>query len=117
MPLTNRGKQQAMSVGIASVTRYAAFHLANDNELAGHGYRRKSLTPDQMNVSDTGVITGPQNLEIYQASDANAQRAIKLSLYDAENGGNQLYTPENLNFAPQAPGNGQAFRCTITLNP
>ena len=117
MALTNRGKQQAMSVGIASVTRYAAFHLADNSELAGHGYRRKALTPDQMSVSETGVITGPQNLEIYQASDNGAQRAIKLSLYDAQAGGNQLYTPENLNPAPQAPGNGQAFRCTITLNP
>ena len=51
MALTNRGKQQAMSVGIASTTRYISLHLTNNTELSGHGYARKSISPSQMTVS------------------------------------------------------------------
>ena len=118
MALTNRGKQQAMSVGIASTTRYISLHLTNDSQLSGHGYARKSMSPGQMTVSSAGVITGPANLEIYVASDGSAQRAQKVALYDASTGGNQLFEPQVIDATiPAAPVEGQGFRLTLTLNP
>ena len=118
MALTNRGKQQAMSVGIASTTRYISFHLTSNAELSGHGYARKSISAGQMTVSNAGVITGPSNLEIYVASDGSAQRAQRVALYDASTGGNRLFDPEAIDTPiPAAPVEGQGFRFTLTLNP
>ena len=115
--MTDRGKQQAMSVGIASATRYISFHLTNDTELSGHGYARKSLTAAQQTVSSAGVITGPTDLECWTASDARAQDPSKVALYDALTGGNQLFEPETLTTDVAAPANGQAVRISLTLNP
>ena len=118
MAFTNRGLQQAMSVGIASATRYISLHLTNGTELSGHGYVRKSLTTAQMTLSAAGVITGPANLGIYTASDSAAQRAQQCALYDAASSGNQLLQPENLTgTVPAAPVNGQEFRLSLTINP
>ena len=116
-PFTNRGLQQAMSVGIASSTRYISLHLTNDTELSGHGYARASISTAQMTVSSAGVITGPSNHEIYTANDGSAQQAQQVALYDAASGGNQLLSPEAITSPPAAPVNGQAFRLTLTLNP
>ena len=118
MAFTDRGFQQAMSVGIDSTTRYISLHLNNDNELSGHGYARKSISPSQMTVSNSGVITGPANFQLYIASDDAAQRAQKLAIYDASTGGNQLVEPETISSPiPAAPTNGQALQMTITLSP
>ena len=123
MALTNRGKQQAMSVGIASKTRYISLHLANDTELTkDHGYARKAITAAQMAVSNAGVITSPANFGIYTADDNSAERAVKVGLYESAAGNDQLFEPENLDGVdtddhPLAPVNGQEFRLSLTLNP
>ena len=117
MALTNRGKQLAMSVGIASATRYISFQLANGTELSGHGYARKSISTAQMTVSSAGVITGPTNLECWTASDASAQNPGQVALHDSLTGGDQIYEPEDLTTDVAAPASGQSVRLTLTLNP
>ena len=117
MAFTNRGKELAMSVGIKSASRYISLHLANGTELSGHGYARKEITTAQMVVANTGVITGPTNLEIYEANDGSAQQAAKVALYDASSAGNQILEPEDIPSPPDAPENGQSFRLTLTINP
>lgn len=117
MAFTNKGKEVVMSEGLDSRSRYAALHLTNNTELAGHGYARKELTPAMMAVSATGVITVAR-FEFYTANDASAQRAQKVSIYDAATGGNQLMTPEAIAATiPPAPENGQTLRLALTLNP
>ena len=118
MALTDRGKELAMGVGIASATRYISLHLTNGTELSGHGYARKAITMAEMSVSNAGVITGPANFEIYTADDATAQRAQQCALYDAAAGGGEVFEPEALTGTiPAAPVNGQAFRLSLTMNP
>lgn len=123
MALTNRGKQQAMSVGIASKTRYISLHLANGTELTvANGYKRKAITNAQMAVSAAGVITSPANFGIYTANTNAAQRAVKVGLYETLAGNDQLFEPEDLDGVdtddhPLAPVNGQEFRLSLTLNP
>ena len=51
MALTDRGKELAMSVGIASATRYISLHLAAGTELSGHGYARKAVAASEMTVA------------------------------------------------------------------
>ena len=116
MALTDRGLELAMT-GISIATRYISLHLSNGTELSGHGYARRGITTAQMSVSSAGVITGPTNLEIYTANDDSAQDAAQVGLYDAASGGNQIFTPENLDNDVPAPVNGQSFRLTLTLNP
>ena len=116
MAFTNRGKQLALSTGIASATRYIALHLANDTELSGHGYSRAALTAAEMTVSAAGVLTGPANKQIYTANDGSAQRAMKVSLYDAATSGNQIAEPEDITSPPIAPVDGQAFQLSLTLS-
>ena len=117
MAFTNKGKELAMKEGIASQTRYISLHLTNNTELSGHGYARKAITSGQMSVASTGVVTGPADLEIYEANDGSAQRAQKVALYDSRTGGNQLLTPEAITSPPAAPINGQAFALTLTITP
>ena len=118
MALTDRGKQVTMESGLASATRYISLHLANDTELSGHGYARKAITSDEMTVSSTGIITGPNNFGIYTANDGSAQRAQKVGMYDAASAGNQLLEPEALTgTVPAAPVNGQEFRLSLTISP
>ena len=118
MAFTDRGKELAMSVGIASATRYISLHLTNGTELAAHGYARKAITAAEMSTSNAGVITGPANFEIYTANDGTAQRAQQNAVYDALTGGSQILEPEALTGTiPAAPVDGQAFRLTLTINP
>ena len=117
MAFTDRGKQQAMSVGIASATRYISLHLADGTELNGHGYSRAAITTAQMTVNAAGVITGPANHPVYTANDGAAQRAIQLGLYASSAGADQLMGPENITSPPAAPVNGQEFRINLTINP
>ena len=117
MAYTDRGLQQCQSVGMSSTTRYISLHQTNDTELAGHGYARAAITTAQMTVSNAGVITGPTNHPIYTANDATAQRAMRVALYDAASGGNELAEPEAITSPPAAPVDGQEFRLTLTLNP
>ena len=117
MALTNRGKELAMSVGIASATRYISCHLSSGNELAGHGYARKAITNAQMTVAATGVITLPVNLPLWTASDGSAQNPDQWAVYDALTGGAQVFEPQDFTTDVAAPGNGQAVRLTGVLNP
>ena len=118
MAYTNLGLQQVQSVGIASVTRYLSLHLANDTELAGHGYARRALAPSQMTVSAAGVVTVLTPLDVYTASGATAQDADKAALYRTAAGNDQLMEPENLTTDVGAPTDGQTFRLTsLTLRP
>lgn len=120
MALTNRGKRYAMEQGVfpsSGTNRYISLHLANDTELAGHGYARAAINHAQLTVAATGIATGPTNHEIYTASDATAQDADKWALYDALAGGAQIYDPEDFTTDVAAPVNGQAVRLTPIFNP
>ena len=113
MALTDRGKELAMSVGIASATRYVSLHLADGTELdADHGYARKAITTAEQSVSGTGVLTVTTPLDVYTADDAAAQDADQAAMYDAATGGAQIYEPEDLTTDVAAPGDGQTFRLT-----
>ena len=117
MAWTNRGKRYLMEDGLKGATRFIALHLANDAELAGHGYARKAGTAAQMTVAANGVVSFPADFEIYTASDASAQNADKWSLYDAATGGNQILEPEDFTTDVAAPANGQALQLTATITP
>ena len=112
MALTNEGKKVAMEgPGVFGTTRYLSLHLSSKTELSGHGYARKAIRPADVSVSNAGVAT-IANLDVYTASDGNAQDADKVAIYDASSGGNLLYDIQDLNVDVAAPSNGQTFRLT-----
>ena len=118
MALTDRGKELAMSEGIASATRYISLHLAAGTELSGHGYARKAVAASEMTVASDGAITVSAPIDVYAADDASAQDADQVGLYDAATGGDQIYEPEDLTTDVGAPGDGQTVQLTaLTLNP
>ena len=118
MAYTDRGKELAQSVGIASATRYVSLHLAAGTELSGHGYARKAITASEMSVGSDGTITVSAPLDVYTATDATAQDADQVGLYDAATGGDQIYEPEDLTTDVGAPDDGQTFQLSsLTLNP
>ena len=122
MALTARGKQVIMDEGIDARVRYIVLALADGTPLNGHGYAPKAVQAADLAVGAGGVVTLPANLVIYTANDANAQRAAKAGLAEDAAGANLLYDYEDIedtvdNPLPAAPGNGQPFRLTLTLNP
>ena len=118
MAITNLGKQVILDEGIDGATRYVTLHLADDSLLdINHGYSPRAVTPAQISVGLNGVVTLPQNLEMYVANDDNAQRARKIGLARNVNGSNLLLSPEDIANPPIAPVNGQALQMTITFTP
>ena len=120
MALTDVGKKVAMGgPGVFGVTRYLILLVsANVNdELAGHGYLRKAIATSARVVAANGEVT-ISNLDVYTASDNNAQDATHVSIADALDAGDLLYDPEPLDSNPDAPTVGQTFRLTsITFRP
>ena len=116
MALTNEGKRQSM-LGLTSDTRYISLHTADNTELSGNGYARAAITSSQMSVAANGRVTGPANHPVYTANTDTAIQAVKLALYDAATGGNQLLEPENITSPPPAPVNGQQVQITMAITP
>ena len=122
MALTARGKQVIMDEGIDARVRYIVLALADGTPLNGHGYVPKAVQAADLAPGAGGVVTLPADLEIYVASDANAQRAGQVGLAEDPAGSILLYDYEDIedtvdNPLPAAPGDGQPFRLTLTLNP
>ena len=118
MSFTNYAKELLMKTEhFIKNSKYIALHGSGDTELSGNGYSRKAVTTSQMTVANTGVVTFPTNLTIYTANSNSAVQALKVSIYDAATGGNQLLTAEAISSPPAAPGNGQSFQISLTLTP
>lgn len=114
---TAAGKVKAMREGLISGNIYLSLHLANNNELVGHGYSRVQLDINDAAFNPDGTVTFT-NLDVYTAADGSAQDADKASLWNAESSGNRLLSVQDLSVDQPAPANGQTFRLTaITFRP
>ena len=114
MPWTDHYKGLIATEHFNSVGRYVALGISGA-EIAGHGYSRKAWLPSQMNASSVsgGSITNSAILEVFTATDATAQDATQVAIFDSLSGGQQLTTWQNLSSNVAAPVNGQGIRFPI----
>ena len=118
MAWTVNGKL-VMANAFVGTIKYIALFIGNV-ELSGHGYTRGSVVPASMSVNNsTARITVGSAINIYTPTDASAQDATHIAIYDSATGGNQLLEPTQFTDIP-APQQGQTVQVPadmLTIDP